>query len=69
MSTNIFGYTWEEIKQAQQGKTTLHKPIQYTNKPTASQSDIDLLNNKGIDYIMGNGLAGVIDRLTTSGLM
>ena len=66
MST-IFGYEWEQIQAMQHGN---YKPRPAVGgKPTASQSDIDLLESKGLHYIMGNGLHGVFDRLQTSGLI
>lgn len=63
----IFGRTWEEIQDLQ--KKTGKVRIATGGKPTASQADIDMLKEKGIDYIKGNLLFGVIDRLETSGII
>lgn len=69
MNDLIFGRTWEEIQAMQQGS---YKPnLVSANKtlPMATQCDIELLRDKGIDYIKGNGLFGVIDRLQNSGII
>ena len=63
----LFGHTWEEIQQMQQG--TFKRQTATGRKPTATQADIEMLRDKGIDYIKGNGLHGVIDRLQTSGII
>ncbi|BCS53288.1 hypothetical protein [Geobacter sp. SVR] len=65
----IFGRTWEEIQAMQQGKS-INKTVAGTLAlPTASQADITLLRDKGIHYIKGNGLFGVLDRLQNSGIV
>lgn len=67
MSDNLFGYSWGDIQTMQQGK--YKRPIATGGKPIATQCDIELLRDKGIDYIKDNGLFGVIDRLQTSGII
>lgn len=67
MEKLICGYAWEDIQAMQQG--TYKRQIAVGGKPTATQSDIEMLRDKGIDYIKGNGLFGVIDRLQNSGII
>lgn len=65
----IFGLTWEQIQARQQRnyKPELVKPG--TRLPMATQADIEMLRDKGIHYIKGNGLYGVIDRLQNSAII
>jgi hypothetical protein len=64
----ICGRTWEDIQRMQQGGSS-HAPVIFKELPTATQCDIEMLRDKGIDYIKGNGLFGVIDRLQNSGIL
>ena len=67
----IFGYTWEEISAAQQGKP-LSRAI-----PPRSQGyddiclpgDVDLLVRYGLKELENRGYHGVIDRLARGGLI
>jgi hypothetical protein len=65
----IFGMTWQDIQARQQGTYVAPTVNPCSRLPLASQSDIDLLRDKGIDYIEGNGLFGVIDRLKNSAII
>lgn len=67
----IFGYTWEQISAAQQGKP-LNRPI-----PARTQGydnpclpgDVDLLCRYGLKELENRGYHGVIDRLARAGLI
>ena len=57
----IFGYTWEEIKNAQQGKP-LGKPVKnYYN--ICTEDDIKLFIQYGEQGLRDIGFYGVLDRL------
>lgn len=68
MKQLIFGMTWEEIQARQQGNWR-GSTVSVSNLPMATQADIELLRDKGIHYIKGNGLFGVIDRLQNSAII
>jgi hypothetical protein len=65
----IFGKTWEEIQAMQKGNYKAKTVSSNIVLPMATQCDIEMLRDKGIDYIKGNGLFGVIDRLQNSGII
>lgn len=67
----IFGYTWEEIAAAQQGK-----PLSRQIPPRTSgyddpclPGDVDLLVQHGLNELENRGYHGVIDRLSRAGLI
>lgn len=69
MSDLIFGHTWDEIDRAQRGGG-FNRPIaKHQPNPTATQADMDLLNQYGQDGLEAMQYFGVIDRLKTSGLL
>ena len=62
---NIFGYTWEQIQLAQQGKA--FRGVIDTSKPvdhSATAEDLALLEKHGMDGLKAMGFFGVIDRLS-----
>ncbi len=65
----IMGRTWSQIQAMQQGTykpETISGPIV---KPTATEADINLLKEHGIDGLKEKQFHGVIDRLTNSGIV
>ena len=72
MSDLIFGYTWDEIQAAQQGKPLRKKLPQ--KEPGAEHDvclpgDVDLLTRYGLKELENRGYHGVIDRLTRAGII
>jgi len=69
MKTNdlIFGYTWNQIQEAQQGKEFRQYVSGNVTAPKCTQDDLDLLEKHGIDGLEKMQLFGVIDRLKRSG--
>ena len=67
-NNKIFGYEWSDI-QAMQNGTYSRSPIIFKDKPLATDNDILLLHEKGIDYLEAEQLYGVIDRLRNSNLI
>jgi hypothetical protein len=69
----IFGYTWDEIRAAQQGKP-LKREIP-DRIPGAEKDnvflpgDIELLTRYGIKELENRGYNGVIDRLAQAGII
>ena len=67
----IFGYTWDEIKAAQQGKRSGR--VIDTSKPAVkddvSQDDLDLLAKHGEEGLRALQYFGVLDRLTRGGII
>lgn len=64
----IFGYSWESIQRAQNGGalgTTVN--LKNASRPTALESDVDLLKEHGEIGLTELGFFGVLDRLKTSG--
>lgn len=53
--TLIFGRTWDEIQYLQQGGKFRKLVSDPPNLPTATQADIELLRDKGIDHIRNSG--------------
>lgn len=63
MENLIFGYTWEEIQQLQQG-TFKRKYITSESKPIPlSKEEFDLFNNVGLQGLENMGYFGLIDRI------
>lgn len=67
MQHSIFGHTWDEIQAMQQKRT--RPPILHKENPTATEDDKKLLDSYGLPWLEANQFYGVIDRLTTSGLI
>ena len=63
----IFGYSWEEIQVKQQGGKA--RKVDFVPKPEATDGDRAMLAEFGIEGLKAKGFFGVIDRLTTSGLV
>lgn len=59
----IFGYTWEEIRQAQQGGKLSRTISSSGEKLKATEKDLALLAEHGAEYLYDQQLWGVIDRL------
>ena len=68
--SNIFGYTFDEIKAAQQGQR-LGRAIDATKPPQGAEkhleSDLKLLAQYGEAGLRDMGYMGVIDRLERGG--
>ena len=63
----IFGRSWDEIQVMQQdGKA---RKVDFGPKPEATDGDKNLLAVHGVAKLREMGYWGVIDRLTTSGLI
>lgn len=63
----IFGYEWEEIKAMQNG-TYKGRPIPPGDtRPRATEKDIEMLQELGIDKLKKMQFFGVLGRLRTSG--
>lgn len=63
----ILGRSWDEIQVMQQGGKA--RAVDFGPKPTATDGDKALLAAHGIAGLRKMGYWGVIDRLTTSGLV
>lgn len=63
----IFGRSWDEIQVMQQGGQA--RKVDFGPKPVATDGDKNLLAVHGIAKLREMGYWGVIDRLTTSGLI
>ena len=69
MNDLIFGYTWEQIQSAQHGKP-LSRPATATPQGDALlPGDVDLLTRHGLNGLEDMGYYGVIDRLSSAGLI
>lgn len=64
----IFGYTWEEIKQAQQGGSLARRLPPGLHKPLATPGDWELLSRYGEDELRNRAYYGVLDRLENTRL-
>lgn len=63
----IFGRSWEDIQVMQQGGPA--RRVDLGPKPEATDGDKNLLAVHGVAKLRQMGYWGVIDRLTTSGLI
>ncbi len=63
----IFGRSWDEIQVMQQGGQA--RKVDFGPKPEATEGDKNLLAVHGAVKLREMGYWGVIDRLTTSGLI
>ena len=68
----IFGYTWDEIRDAQQGKPLKRELPQ--KEPGAEDDiclpmDVSLLAGHGLIELENRGYYGVIDRLARAGII
>jgi len=69
MTDLIFGYEWEEIKLAQQGKPLGRKILSLTNNiDICKKSDLVLLEKHGIEGLKKMQFYGVLDRLQRAGI-
>jgi hypothetical protein len=72
--SDIFGYTWEQIQNAQQGKP-FRQPINVTAPANGDltdariKADMELLNELGLDGLESKQFYGVIDRLKRIGAL
>ena len=64
----MFGYTWEEIKQAQQGGSLARRLPPGLHKPLATPGDWELLSRYGADELRNRAYYGVLDRLENTRL-
>lgn len=64
----IFGYTWEEIKRAQQGGALARRIPAGIYKPLATDGDWELLERYGEAELRNRGYFGVLDRLENTRL-
>lgn len=64
----IFGYTWDEIKRAQQGGALARRIPAGIYKPLATDGDWELLEQYGEDGLRSRGYFGVLDRLENTRL-
>ena len=70
MESTIFGYTWDQIVAAQQGKQFRpYIAMDGEGRKPANKEDVELLMTNGLEKLKEMGFNGVIDRLTTSGLI
>lgn len=71
MNDLIFGYTWEQIQAAQQGKS-LHQVVplqaQMAKDDICTKTDLELLEKHGIDGLIEKKFYGVLDRLQQAGI-
>lgn len=63
----IFGRSWNEIQVMQQGGPA--RKVDFGPAPEATAGDRALLAEYGVAGLKAKGFWGVIDRLTTSGLI
>lgn len=64
----IFGYTWDEIKRAQQGGALARRIPAGIYKPLATDGDWELLERYGEAELRNRGYFGVLDRLENTRL-
>ena len=71
MSDLMFGYTWQEIKAAQQGKPLVRNlpPCNGDISDVCLPGDVDLLVRYGLKELETRGYHGVIDRLARAGII
>ena len=65
---DIFGYSWETIRNAQQGGS-LNAPIKHVGKPGPTEKDIEMLKTYGAISLERKEMWGILDRLKTGGLI
>ena len=64
----IFGYTWDEIKRAQQGGALARRIPAGIYKQLATEGDWELLERYGEAELRNRGYFGVLDRLENTRL-
>ena len=69
MNDLIMGKSWGDIQAMQQGTYKAPRITGDIEKPKATEADITMLNDLGLEAIKSKGLFGVIDRLTNSGVV
>lgn len=65
----IFGHTWEEIQAMQRGEQRRAIDTGQSSLSFATRMDIELLRDKGLDWLENQSFFGVIDRLQNSGII
>lgn len=68
MSDLIFGYDWNDIKAMQQ-KTYSPPKIKETPRQSATEEDLKLFNEIGLEGLEKKQFYGVIGRLKNSGII
>ena len=63
LQMTIFGYTWDEIKRAQQGGALARRIPAGICKPLATEGDWELLERYGEAELRNRNYFGVLDRL------
>lgn len=63
----IFGRSWDEIQVIQQGGQA--RKVDFGPAPEATQRDRSMLAELGLEGLKAKGFFGIIDRLSTSGLI
>lgn len=63
LQMTIFGYTWDEIKRAQQGGALARRIPAGICKPLATEGDWELLERYGEAELRNRHYFGVLDRL------
>ena len=69
MNDLIFGKTWSQIQDMQQGRSQSNVISGPCEPSTATESDLCKLKAIGIDGFKAEQLYGIIDRLQTSGII
>jgi hypothetical protein len=69
--TTIFGYSWEAIQRTQSKTGGLGTPVapRPTPRSGATQEDLGLLEEHGVEGLRAMAFFGVLDRLQMSGLV
>ena len=65
---DIFGYSWETIRNAQQGGS-LNALFQPAKPPGPTEKDIEMLKTYGAISLERKEMWGILDRLKTGGLI
>lgn len=65
----VFGYDWEQIRQAQQGDSSALRRRPNGRTPEVTDADKKMLADLGEAEIRKRELFGVIDRLERAGLI
>ena len=68
LQMTIFGYTWDEIKRAQQRDALTRRLPAGIHKPLATPGDWELLDRYGEGELRNRGYYGVLDRLENTRL-
>lgn len=65
----IFGYDWEDIQRMQRGEKVGRAVPGGDTRPRATEGDIGMLEEWGVEGLVARQYWGVLDRLVRSGII